>query len=145
MSRSLHVVSRWNLSIWGRRFALPAPSSLRMEVCPPSLRTAPDSGWQRLMFWLMAPAPQDAAPSPSRLGGVREDFLGALADVAFEEAQALRDRIHQTHSLRDLWHLRAEVYRVVGVAHSQAEAEDRLAGLSRHFPTRSPRSQLAPL
>jgi len=37
------------------------------------------------------------------------------------------------------------VYRLVAIAHSQSEAEARLALLARHFPTRSPRSQLAPL
>ena len=116
-----------------------------MEVRPPSLRTAPDGGWQRLMFWLMAPAPRDAAPPPGRLPGVREDFLGAVADVRSEDAERLRDRIAFATSLRELWHLRAEVYRVVGVAHSQALAEDRVALLNRHFPTRAPRSQFAPL
>lgn len=146
MSRSLPVASRWSLSPWGRRSVSgAAPSSLRMEVRPPSLRTAPDGGWQRLIFWLMAPAPQDAAPSLGRLPGVREDFLDVVADVHSEDAEMLRDRIANASSLRELWHLRAEVYRVVAVAHSQAQAEDRVALLNHHFPTRAPRSQFAPL
>jgi len=33
----------------------------------------------------------------------------------------------------------------VGVARSQAEAEQRLLLLNRHFPTRAPRSQFAAL
>jgi hypothetical protein len=116
-----------------------------MEVCPPSLRCAPGGGWQRLLFWLMAPAPRDAAPPLNRLPGVRSEFLAALADVAAEDADKLRGRISDARSLRELWHLRAELYRVVGVAHSQAEAENRLALLNHHFPTRAPRSQFAPL
>jgi hypothetical protein len=33
----------------------------------------------------------------------------------------------------------------VGVAHSQFEAQARVDLLNRHFPTRAPRSQFAPL
>jgi hypothetical protein len=130
---------------WGRRSTLLDPSSFRVEVCPPSLRQAPASAWQRLLFWLMAPAPQDAAPPPNRLPGVRGEFNAVLADIDSHEAQQLRYRIDQAHSLRELWHLRAETYRVVGLAHTQTQAEERLARLNRHFPTRAPRSQLAPL
>jgi hypothetical protein len=133
------------LTRWGRRSTLQDPSSFRVEVCPPSLRQAPASMWQRLLFWLLAPAPQDAAPPQSRLPAVRREFNAVLADIRSHEAQQLRYRIDQAHSLRELWHLRAETYRVVGLAHSQAQAEERLAQLNRHFPTRAPRSQLAPL
>jgi hypothetical protein len=109
------------------------------------LRCAPASAWERLLFWLMAPAPQDAAPPLSRLPAVRKEFLNTLTDVSGEEVEALRLRIGLCHSLRELWHARAEVFRLVGVAHSQAEADHRLARLNRHFPTRAPRSQFAPL
>jgi hypothetical protein len=130
---------------WGRRSTLSASSSLRTEVYPPSLRQAPSSGWQRLMFWVLAPAPHDASPPPTRLAAVRREFEAAVADVAAEDAEKLRWRIQHAPSLRELWHARAEVYRVVAIAHSQAEAEQRLMPLNRHFPTRAPRSQFAPL
>ncbi len=120
-----------------------APSSLRIEVCPPSLRQAPASPWRRLWFWLSAPAPQDAAPPLSRLPAVREDFVRCLADVTLPQCGELPRRIGLAHSLRELWHLRAELYRVVAIAHSQSEAERRLAALNRHFPTRSPRTGFA--
>ncbi len=123
----------------------PAPSSLRVEVCPPSLRQAPASAWHRLMFWLLAPAPLDAAPSLSRLPAVQADFGACLADVPTADAQALGERIRLSRTLRELWHLRTEVYRVVAVHHSQREAESRLLPLNRHFPTRAPRSAFAPL
>lgn len=132
-------------SHWGRRSTLSAPSSLRVEVCPPSLRHAPSSAWQRLLFWLMAPAPRDAAPPLNRLPAVRRDFAAVLADIDSEDAQRLRLRILQAASLRDLWHVRAELFRAVGLAHSQSEAERRLMLLNRHFPTRAPRSQFAVL
>lgn len=123
-----------------------ASSSLRTEVRPPSLRHAPDSMWQRALCWIMSPAPLDAAASPRHLPAVRAEFQAAVADLtAAAEAGALVRRIEISPTLRDLWHLRAEVYRVVALQHSQAEADARLARLNRHFPTRSPRSGFAPL
>jgi hypothetical protein len=139
--RSLRLIPRWNV-----RSTLSMPSSsLRAEVRPPSLRHAPASPWQRLVFWLMAPAPLDTAPPLSLLPRVRGDFISALADVGSAEGLALADRISLSRSLRELWHLRADVYRVVSLQHSQFEADQRLAGLNRHFPTRAPRSGFAPL
>ncbi|GMV46458.1 MAG: hypothetical protein AMXMBFR66_18560 [Pseudomonadota bacterium] len=128
-----------------RRSTLGDASSLRMEVRPPSLCHAPDSAWQRIMFWLLAPAPYDAAPPLGRMPSVRTDFLATIADIDTSGADALRERIAASGSLRDLWHLRSELYRIIGLAHAQAEADRRLALLARHFPTRAPRPQLAPL
>lgn len=138
----------WSLRLFirpGYRSTLAASSSLRIEVRPPSLRHAPASAWQRLMFWLLAPAPQDAAPPLNRLPAVRLDFMHCLYDLDGADAYSLSDRIALAHSLRDLWHLRADVYRLVAVHHSQDEAEQRVALLNCHFPTRSPRSAFAPL
>lgn len=141
MLRSLPIPSRWS-----RRSTLCDPSSLRVEVCPPSLRFAPVGGvWQRAMFWLLAPAPHKAATAPNQLPAVRGDFLDTLADIQGEDADTLRRRIRDARTLRELWHARAEIYRVVGVAHSQCQAETRLGLLNRHFPTRAPRTQFAPL
>jgi hypothetical protein len=133
------------LSRWSQRSTLSDPGSLRVEVCPPSLCHAPDSGWQRFIGWLLAPAPAHVAPPLSRMPGVRADFLACLHDVPHSKAAALAQRIDTTRSLRELWHLRTELYRVVALAHSQTEAERRVARLNHHFPTRAPRSQFAPL
>lgn len=119
-------------------------SSLRPEVCPPSLRQAPDSGWQRALFWLLAPAPLDASPPPNRLRQVRGEFDALLADIDDDEARTLRGRIADAHTLRDLWHLRTGAYRIIGIAHSQGVAEERLARLNHHFPTRASRPGFAP-
>jgi hypothetical protein len=97
------------------------------------------------MFWILAPAPQDAAPPLNRLPAVRTEFMAVLSDISTTEADQLRLRIHDAHSLRELWHLRADLFRAVSVVHSQTEAENRLLLLNRHFPTRAPRSQFAPL
>lgn len=128
-----------------RSSTLADPSSQRMEVRPPSLRQAPDSGWQRLLFWLLAPAPYDAAPPLAQLDGVRTDFLATIADLDSDEADSLRRRIAGSRSLRELWHLRSDLFRLVAIDHSQLEAERRVALLARHFPSRSPRSQFASL
>lgn len=127
------------------RSTLSDPSSLRVEARPPSLRSVPASAWQRLVFWLMAPSALDAAPPLNRLPAVRAEFVQCLADIAAADAPQLKARIGRTHSLRELWHLRAEVYRLVGLHHSQAEAERRLTVLNKHFPTRAPRSGFATL
>jgi len=132
--RSLHLLSRW-----GARSTLSMPSALRVEVRPPSLRHAPASRWQRIVCWLMAPAPQDTSPPLNRLPGVRAEFLDCLNDVHTEDAANLCVRVGHARSLRELWHLRTEVYRLVAVQHSQFEAEQRLTRLNRHFPTRAPR------
>lgn len=130
----------------GRRSTLgPSTSSLRLDSSPPSLRHAPDSPWQRFMFWLLAPAPQEAAPPLNRLPRVREDFMFAVADLPGEAAHGLRHRIVHAHSLRDLWHLRSEVFSLVSVEHAQNEAERRLLRLNRHFPMRASRSQFGSL
>jgi hypothetical protein len=97
------------------------------------------------MFWLVAPAPQEASPPLDRLPNVRNEFMAVLADIATPDADRLRVRIHHARSLRDLWHVRADVFRIVGLNHSQSEAEQRLLLLNEHFPTRAPRSQFAPL
>ena len=131
---------------WSRRSTLCDPSRLRAEACPPSLRFAPAGGaWQRAMSWLLAPAPHAAATAPNRLPEVRREFLATLADIEGPDADMLRCRIHDARTLRELWHARAEIYRVVGVAFSQCLAEERLGPLNRHFPTRAPRSQFATL
>ena len=97
------------------------------------------------MFWLLAPAPHEAAPPLSRLPAVRRDFDDALVDVGGPEACRLRQRIALAQSLRELWHLRTDLFRVVAICHDQAEATRRLGHLNRHFPTRSPRSQFGAL
>lgn len=97
------------------------------------------------MFWLLAPAPHEAAPPLNRLPAVRRDFTDTLDDVDGLEARRLRQRIADTRSLRELWHLRADVFRVVSIRHDQAEATRRLGQLNRHFPARSPRSQFGAL
>ena len=141
-----HLWPRRAAGLWRRpTTTLMTPSRLRSGVRPPSLSCAPSSLGQRLLFWLLTPAPREASPPLNRLPAVRNDFLATITDIDSPDAETLRQRIGQASSLRELWHTRAEVFRIVGVAHSQAEADQRLTLLSHHFPTRAPRSQFAPL
>jgi hypothetical protein len=138
--RPLNILSRWH-----PRSTLGPGTTTHLGLQPPSLRQAPASTWQRLLFWLLAPAPGDAAPPMNRVPAIRVEFMRAVADIDSDEADQLRNRIALARSLRELWHLRAEVFRVVGLALSQREAEGRLGLLNRHFPTRAPRSQFGSL
>jgi hypothetical protein len=116
-----------------------------MEVRPPSLRHAPSAWWQRVAFWLFAPAPGDAAPPLNRLPRVQDEFLLAIGDMRHDDSQRLAMRIGHARSLRELWHMRIDVYNLIATHHSEFEAAQRLARLNRHFPTRAPRSGFVPL
>ena len=120
----------------------------RIEVCPPALLrraglAAP--GWRGgFRAWLgtgwSASAPMHARPAPAGLREVRDEFIQELADIRTQQAGLLLERIRIARSLRELWHLRPEVFGLVALCHSQTEAQARLDRLNRHFPTRSPRS-----
>jgi hypothetical protein len=116
----------------------------RLEICPPQRSR---SHWlQRVQAWLCAgwPLPtrdaDDSGEAPAVLEQARLDFLDALADLHGPHAATLRDQIHGARSLRELWHRRTEVFSLVALQLDQLEADERLAELNRHFPTRSPRS-----
>ena len=134
--RSFPILSRWN-----RRSTLGSGANSRIGVNPPSLRQAPDGAWHRVIFWLMAPAAHQAAPPLNRVPLVRVEFMRAIADIDGDDADVVRNRIALSRSLRELWHLRSDLFRIIGVALSQTQAEARLAALNRHFPTSTLRSQ----
>ena len=97
------------------------------------------------MFWLLAPAPQDASPPLNRLPAVRDEFRRAIQDIDEQARYGLVARVAQARSLRELWHVRLDIYNLIAVHHSEFEASQRLILLNRHFPTRAPRSGFTPL
>lgn len=141
-----------------------ATVSVRLEVCPPSARRP--SAVARMAVWLQrqlvaeAPlsasasgpltVPHDLAGEPVQLqrGGklarVQHDFLREIRDIRTVEAGAVQCAVLSARGLRELWHLRSKVFGIVAVHFDQLEAQERLARLNRHFPTRSPRSGLVP-
>lgn len=142
-----------------RRPQAPRPQPLqrrrgtRTEVCPPGLPR--DGGWMalyaRLARWLMATSiheavsgfwalAADAEPRDVLLDAARQAFFDAIDDIETARSIKLAETIDRARSRQELWHLRAEVFALVSAHHDQAEAEQRLAGLNRFFPTRAPRS-----
>jgi hypothetical protein len=128
---------------------------MRIESCPPSpFDDSPgpiDRMLDRLFDWLgdrfdrplgRDRAAGDGAP-PGRatpLAIVRHEFVDALDDIPTSTADQLDVRIRAARSLRELWHLRADVFNAVSCYSSQSEARNRLSRLNRHFPVRTPKS-----
>jgi hypothetical protein len=157
----------FDLNTRSARAATTAGATLpvRLVVCPPAARRP--SAVMRMAHWLQRQwaaeaslstsatgpltVPQDlsaCSPAPSRgmgkLAQVQRDFVRELADIRTAEAGALQGAVLSARTLRELWHLRSKLFGIVAVHFSQAEAQERLSRLNRHFPTRSPRSGLAP-
>ena len=128
------------------------PRAPRVAVCPP-LRTGHRPWLVRLRAWLGGTWQREGSAGHAAstragllpLDAARQEFIDAVDGIRTPGGDDLLDRIHFARSLRELWHLRAEVFRLVSLHHSQAEADERLTALNRHFPTRSPRSGFAPL
>lgn len=118
----------------------------RIEVCPPAARRA---WWTRAGAWLRGNPAAASAGVDARLDAVRAEFADAIADCVDDAVSVVPGdvlmRVNTAQTLRELWHLRPALYHVIALRHSQCEAEQRLARLNRHFPTRSPRSGFAPL
>lgn len=124
--------------------ATPEVASRRHEVKPPSrfARSAP-LGWiwaQRFWRWLwdLDEAPQTLAPL-SGLRSIQSEFIAALWDLQSLRANQVRDQIGAARSLRELWHLRADVFKAIAVHRGQMEAQLRLDALDSHFPVRASR------
>ncbi len=131
------------------RLAGRAETSRRLEVCPPALLILAAPGWRAsLRGWLDTGWHRPAGSTPVRtpvrtrdaMGEVRQEFLQALSDIRTQQVGMLQERIRIARSMRELWHLRPEVFKLVALRFSQGEAECRLDRLNRHFPTRAPRS-----
>lgn len=124
---------------------LPQPEHrVRLEVCPPLPFDVDEPLLRRLWRTLASHTASDEV-ARRRLKAVREEFSQALDDVGSQHADFLQQRLLHCRSMRELWHLRSELFEVVARHHSQREAERRMAALNRHFPSRSPRSGFAPL
>ena len=141
----------WLFRLMTRRPSAPSSSLThsRVEVCPPELWPSSLSWRGRLnrlgnrLVVRVAPWLPEPARPVNRLARVKQEFQDSLADLDRPAASPLREQIDRARSLRELWHLRSPVYGAVAVAHTQADAERRLARLNRHFPLRAARTGLA--
>jgi hypothetical protein len=121
------------------------PSGLghrRTQVAPPSLFSRSRPLWKTwgVAFWCwlwdMEDTPRTAAPVTG-LRKVKGEFNSAMWDLQSMRANQVRSNVEQARSLRELWHLRADVFRVIAVHRGQIEAQLRLDALDSHFPVRS--------
>jgi len=113
------------------------PSRLDVKP-PPQLWGQAEPVWSALWHWLRQDKPNTSQLDPhSRLDRARDDFCSALADLRGEAVHDLLCRASSACSLRELWHLRTELYRVVATQRSQGEADRRLALVNQHFPTQA--------
>lgn len=119
-------------------------SQRRAEVQPPTLFSRARPAWKRWIIgawewlWDLDDA-EDIAQPLQGLAGVKNEFNTALWDLQSIRANQVRDMVAQARSLRELWHLRADVFRVVALHRGQTEAELRMEALDSHFPVRSSR------
>lgn len=105
------------------------------EVPPPALWGVPrQTWWTSLLDWLRNDSGHRPEQVVRTIDGARNDFLLAMADLDSAQANGLRQRVNTARSLRELWHLRTELYGLVARDISQAQAEQRLARVNRHFP-----------
>jgi hypothetical protein len=138
------------LHLTPHRERLQSTSPARIAICPPALLGSGPAHRLGLFRWLTAgwrdssltvAAPSDAQQRPTEatpLWAVRLEFMRALHGVRTQQAGDLLERISNARSLRELWHLRTEVFNRVAHYRDQNEAHARLASLNRHFPTRAP-------
>jgi len=129
----------------------------RLEVCPPALARVEAARPIGLRAWLGAAwrdstlhgtsalssaAPHRSLRQPEQraapLMAVRAEFVDAMADLHGPAVGLLTAHVRRARSLRELWHLRADVYSAVATEASEGEAQRRLARLNRHFATRTP-------
>lgn len=135
------------------------PRPARIEVCPPAVRRGTSTsswqeGWQAdLRDWLQSAWPATAgsarsaqshwpteltmtAQSSSPLSLVRREFVDSLRDIRTQQGGDLLGRVRVARSMRDLWHLRTEIYHLVSRHRDESEATLRLNRLNRFFPQR---------
>jgi hypothetical protein len=143
------MVNRWRLAM---RSLAGGRAGSRVLVCPPALEALGFRAWLLRTLREAAGFRPDGAhlrdavePADTVLAATQGEFGEALAGVPAWQAAAMRERIRRAKSMRELWHLRVDVFSLVALHHSQSEAEDRLAWLNRRFPTRGPRSGFADL
>lgn len=138
----------------------------RMEVCPPSLFSEDDAaprsrfgawlptlghlrgwlatGWMNSSQTAHADTVPGVYPKPAAdqapVQAARRAFIAALADVQTPGANDLARRAQAAVSLRELWHLRNELFTLVSITHCESIGHQRLGELNRFFPVRSPSS-----
>jgi hypothetical protein len=122
-----------------------APTTLRMSVCPPEVCPQRGSLWNATLRWLVGGAVKPVPSLRTPLERARCEFVEAMEGLVDLDTGDLLRRAQHARSLRELWHLRSELYTTIARRLSQPEADARLARVNQHFPTRAQRvNPLAP-
>jgi hypothetical protein len=116
------------------------PTTLRMNVCPPDVVPRRDSLWTATLRWLVGGDAETVPALRTPLERARAEFVAALAGCEEVDHHGLLQRAQHARSLRELWHLRSELYTMIARRVSQVEADARLSRVNQHFPTRAQRS-----
>lgn len=98
--------------------------------------TRPDSSLDAPTQPWTSDDPDADSPVRRETRALQAEFAAAIADVADEDADALRTRVRQALGARELWNLRPAVFNVLSLHRGEAEAQRRVARLDRHFPRR---------
>lgn len=117
-------------------------STFRVDVCPPDVCPARDSLWVSMLRWLVGNDAEVAPVLRTPLDRARVEFVAALEGLMHGEGTDLLSRVRHARSLRELWHLRSELYTLIARGTSQPEADCRLARVNQHFPTRTQRGAI---
>ena len=74
-------------------------------------------------------------PMPgTELRKTRTSFHALLADIKSPRTYRVCYQIEASRTLRELWHLRTDVYELLAESRGESEANLRIASLNRHFP-----------
>ena len=120
-----------------------APTTTRMNVCPPDVCAASESLWSATLRWLVGGNVQEVSSLRTPLEKARGEFVAAMNGLlAPLDHNDLLHRAQHARSLRELWHLRSELYTLIARRTSQLEADARLARVNQHFPTRAQRTSM---
>jgi hypothetical protein len=117
-----------------------APTTLRMNVCPPDVCPAGDSLWSATLRWLVGGNVEVVPSLRTPLEKARAEFVAAMAGLLDIDHDDLLRRAQHARSLRELWHLRSDLYTLIARRISQFEADARLARVNQHFPSRAQRT-----
>ena len=120
-----------------------ASTLLRANVCPPDIVPAAESLWSALLRWLVGGDVEAVPGLRTPLERARSEFVGALDGLLPLDHNDLLRRAQHARSLRELWHLRSELYTLIARGSSQFEADVRIARVNQHFPTRTPVTEAA--
>ena len=116
------------------------PTTLRMNVCPPDVCPARDSLWASALRWLVGGNVEAVPALRTPLEKARAEFVAAMDGLLEFDHNDLLLRAQHARSLRELWHLRSELYTLIARRISQGEADSRLSRVNQHFPTRAQRT-----